>query len=159
MNRFLVQVSKEPGYANITNNRRYQNSLWMNKKRDRDHGEVEAGDELLVYCSSTVPEHSSSLAFSVVVQKVSPDRITFELGDPQWFKSPLKREVIISLVYGLKLPKVFGKCGQTGFQHREGGASCRTSGLGASQCRGGCNEREHTWQSVGRVRQTRQSDG
>ena len=115
MNRFLVQVSKEPGYANISNNRRYQNSLWMNKKRDRDHGEVEAGDELLVYCSSTVPEHSSSLAFSVVVQKVSPDRITFELGDPQWFKSPLKREVIISLVYGLKLPKMFGKCGQQGF--------------------------------------------
>ena len=36
MDRFLVQVSKDLGYANITENHRYENHHWMNKPRDYD---------------------------------------------------------------------------------------------------------------------------
>ena len=115
MDRFLVQVSKDAGYANITNNRLYENGLWMKKPRDRDHGEVKPGDELLVYCTSNVPSHGASLAFSVVVRRVSPDKVTFDLDEPRWFTSPLKRQDIAALVARNELPSVFLKCGQQGF--------------------------------------------
>ncbi len=112
---FLVQVSKDIGFANITSNQRYQNNLWTEKARDKDHGAVEPGDELLVYCTSNVPSHGASLAFSVAVKGVSSDKVTFQLAEPHWFKSPIKRQDIIALVYGHSLPEVFGKCGQQGF--------------------------------------------
>ena len=48
MDRFLIQVNANLGYANIMDNGRYANDFWMKKTRDRDHGEVKPGDELLV---------------------------------------------------------------------------------------------------------------
>ena len=35
MERFLVQVNKDGGHPNITENQRYQNHAWMKKSRDR----------------------------------------------------------------------------------------------------------------------------
>ena len=116
MNRFLVQVSKDIGYANIMNNKRYQNYLWKEKPRDADHGEVNPGDELVIYCTGNVPRHGKSLAFSVAVSVVSADHITFELGEPQWFPKPLGLEYIRNLVSEKTLPEEFRKqCGQQGF--------------------------------------------
>ena len=116
MNRFLVQVNKDIGYANIMNNKRYQNHLWKEKPRDADHGEVNPGDELVIYCTSNVPRHGKSLAFSVAVSVVSADHITFELGEPQWFPKPLGLEYIRNLVSEKILPEEFRKqCGQQGF--------------------------------------------
>ena len=115
MDRFLVQVSKDSGYANITRNRLYENSLWTEKPRDRDHGTVKPGDELLVYCTGNVPNHGKSLAFGVVIKDVSSDKVKFELDDPRWFTSPIKRQDLVSLVGRDKLPDVFLKCGQQGF--------------------------------------------
>ena len=89
MDRFLVQVSKDLGYANITENHRYENHFWMNKPRDHDHGEVKAGDELLVYCTGSVPDYGATLAFRVLVKGVSPDHVEFGLGPPIFFSSPL----------------------------------------------------------------------
>ena len=54
MERFLIQVSKEMGYANITNNQSYENDRWAEKPRDKDHGEVKPGDELIVYCTGSI---------------------------------------------------------------------------------------------------------
>ena len=115
MDRFLVQVSRDIGYANITNNRRYQNELWMNKPRDQAHGDVQPGDELVVYCTSNVSGHRQSLAFSTMVKSVSSDRVTFTVEETRLFKSPLKRNEILDLVNRQKLPEVFRKCGQQGF--------------------------------------------
>ena len=111
MDRFLVQVNATIGYANISNNRRYANENWATKSRDSDHGEVKPGDELLVYCTGSVPNYGMSLAFSVSVREVSPDRITFALDEPRWFPSPLSRMAIHSLVAEGKLSNVFRRCG------------------------------------------------
>ena len=111
MDRFLVQVNATIGYANINNNRRYANAHWAKKPRDSDHGEVKPGDELLVYCTGSVPNYGMSLAFSVSVRAVSPDRITFDLDEPRWFPSPLSRMAIHSLVADGKLSNVFRRCG------------------------------------------------
>ena len=111
MNRFLVQVSKDR-----LRDKRYQNHLWKEKPRDADHGEVNPGDELVIYCTSNVPRHGKSLAFSVAVSVVSADHITFELGEPQWFPKPLGLEYIRNLVSEKILPEEFRKqCGQQGF--------------------------------------------
>ena len=115
MERFLIQVSKEMGYANITNNQSYENDRWAEKPRDKDHGEVKPGDELIVYCTGDVPKHRGSLAFSVVVKDVSPDNVRFELEELGWFSSPLKRLEIIDLVRHEALPEVFLNCGKQGF--------------------------------------------
>ena len=115
MDRFLVQVSADLGYANITNNRRYENQDWARKKRYSDHGEVKAGDELLVYCTRNVPDSGSSLAFRVAVNEVSSDKNTLYLGEPQWFPSPLSYKAIRSLVEESKLDDIFKKCGTQGF--------------------------------------------
>ena len=115
MNRFLVQVNTDGGYANIMQNRLYKNEHWMNKPRDRDHGEVEPGDELVIYCTSKVPSYGMSLAFCVTVENVSTDKVTFSLGEPRWFKSPLKRDAIIDMADKKALPDIFRKCGQQGF--------------------------------------------
>ena len=115
MDRFLLQVSKEMGYANIANNQRYDNGRWAEKPRDKDHGEVKPGDELIVYCTGDVPKHRSSLAFSAVVKDVSPDNVRFELEEPRWFTSPLKFQKIRDLVRLRELPEAFSKCGQQGF--------------------------------------------
>ena len=92
-------------------NRRYANELWMKKRRDRDHGEVKPGDELLVYCTGDVPNYGMSLAFSIVVREVSPDNVTFDLDEPRWFPSPLDRTAIHSLVAEGKLSNTFRRCG------------------------------------------------
>lgn len=115
MDRYLVQVNRGGGYANITHNRRYENNRWMEKPRDLDHGKVKAGDELVIYCTGSVPNYGQSLAFSVAVMSVSQDHVTFELEEPTWFPKPLRRQVIHDLV-GLKtLPEEFRNCGQQGF--------------------------------------------
>ena len=113
--RFLVQVNKNIGFANIMNNRRYENDRWMDKSLDRDHGEVKPGDELVIYCTSDVPNYSMSLAFSVVVKTVSSDHVSFELEEPVFFTSALKRARIHELVDEGKLPGVFKNCGHQGF--------------------------------------------
>ena len=111
MDRFLLQVNASLGYANIMNNRRYENPVWMKKRKDRDHGDVKPGDELLVYCTGDVPNYGMSLAFRVVVKNVSPDNATFDLDEPHWFPSPLNRKSIHSLVAEGKLHDVFRRCG------------------------------------------------
>lgn len=115
MAQFLVQVSAALGYANITANRRYVNDVWMGKPRDKDHREVNPGDQLLVYCTSNVPYHRSTLAFTVTVTAVSADRATFELDDPQWFPSPLTFKAIRGLVDDGAISAIFKNCGQQGF--------------------------------------------
>ena len=115
MERFLVQVSKDVGYANLTENQRYYNHMWMKKPRDRDHGEVKAGDELLVYCTGSVPDHGATLAFKVFVAGVNADTFEFTLGKPTYFQFPLKRQEVQDLVAQKRLPDEFRKCGQQGF--------------------------------------------
>ena len=112
MDRFLVQVNKDIGYANITNNRRYENELWTEKPRDRDHGDVKPRDELFVYCTGSVLDHGASLAFSVVVKTVSPNKVTFQLDEPRWFMHPLKRREVVALVGLNEFSELFLKCGQ-----------------------------------------------
>ena len=73
------------------------------------------GMRLLVYCTSNVPNHSQSLAFSAIVTGVSQDNVTFNLAEPRWFPSPLKRPNILELVRQSELPKEFEKCGHQGF--------------------------------------------
>ena len=87
----------------------------MYKPRDSDHGEVAPGDELLIYCTSNVPNHGKSMAFGVTVQAVSSDRVTFELGEPRLFTKPLKRDVILDLVNRGEISDVFLNCGKQGF--------------------------------------------
>ena len=115
MNRFLVQVNKDGGYANITNNKRYQNHLWHQKPRDAQYGEVKIGDELVIYCTGSVPDHGKSIPFSAVVLAVSDDNITFEIGNLCWFPAPLGLQSVNDLVSQQKLPELFRKCGQQGF--------------------------------------------
>ena len=115
MDSFLVQVNRDSGFPNIMNNRLYENGRWMNKPRDRDHGMVKPGDELIIYCTSKVPNYGMSIAFSVIVKGVSSDRINFTLEAPRWFESPLKRDRIQNLVDQGVLPEVLLKCGQQGF--------------------------------------------
>ena len=115
---FLVQVNNTGGYPNITKNRLYQNDAWMNKPRDRDHGFVEPGDTLLVYCTADVLSYPMTLAFQVDVVETSPDHVTFHLGEPQWFHNRLKREQILDLVDTGQLDEVFRSCGAQGFNIR-----------------------------------------
>ena len=115
MDRFLVQVSKDIGYANIIGFHRYENHLWTAKPRDNDHGDVKAGDELFVYCTGSVPNYGATLAFKVVVQDVSPDNVRFGLDEPKFFPAPLMRQIVQDLVAQKRLPEEFRKCGQQGF--------------------------------------------
>ena len=115
MDWFLVQVNATDGYKNIKDNRRYANKDWMNKPRDRAQREVKPGDSLLVYCTSNVPNYGMSLAFSVVVREVSPDKVTFELDEPHEFPSRLHRTTIHSLIDEGKLASTFSKCGNQSF--------------------------------------------
>ena len=115
MSTFLVQVSKDAGYANITKNRQYVNGAWMNRPRDIDHGDVKPGDELLVYCTSGVPKYGQSLALSVVVKAVSDRNITFDLDEPHWFTYPLRYQDISSLIKSGRIPRIFHLCGLQAF--------------------------------------------
>ena len=115
MERFLVQVNKDGGHPNITANHRYENPAWMKKRRDRDHGEVKAGDELLIYCTKDVPTYGATLAYRVTVNGVSQDHIVFELAEPEIFSSPLDRQTVLDLVAQGKLPEEFLGCGRQGF--------------------------------------------
>ena len=115
MNWILVQVSASQGYENIMNNRRYANGAWMTKPRDSDHGQVEPGDELLVYCTSSVRVHGGSLAFSVKVKHVDASQAVFDLEEPHWFTSPLKLQDIKDLIGRGELPRALQSCGQQGF--------------------------------------------
>ena len=116
MDRFLLQVKADIGYANIMDNGRYANNVWNTKKRpDWDHGKVNPGDELLVYCTATVPDRGKSLAFSVVVREVSQDKFTFDVDEPHWFPSPLGFTAIRGLVAQGKLSDTFRRCGTEGF--------------------------------------------
>ncbi len=115
MRRFLVQVSRDRGATNILDNGAYENEHWYDESRNKDHRKVEQGDQLLVYCTSNVPEHGKKLAFSVDVKAVSSDNVRFDLDTPQFFASPLSREDIQTLVHKGTLPDVFQKCGQQGF--------------------------------------------
>ena len=115
MSIFVIQVSKALGYDNIMENRRYENSRWRQKPRDSDHGEVKRGDDLIVYCTGGVPVYGRSIAFRVQVERVSEDSVTFELGEPHWFPSPVKLQDISVQVRLDILPEEFSKCGQQGF--------------------------------------------
>jgi len=115
MDRFLVQVNRDGGFANIMDNRQYENYRWMEKPRDKDHGEVKAGDELLIYCAWNVPKYKKSLAFSVAVKSVSPDHVTFEVEDPRFFASPLSKDTICELIGQGELTDVYRYCGNQGF--------------------------------------------
>ncbi len=115
MGRFLVQVNRDGGFANIMSDRRYSNHRWKDKPRDNDHGKVVPGDELLIYCTSNVPKYSRSIAFSVAVKAVSPDQFTFDLGEPRYFSNPLERDTILGLMDRGELTNVFRNCGKQGF--------------------------------------------
>ena len=115
---FLVQVSSK-GYDTILNNRYYENLKWKQKykKGNEHHGMVEPGDQLVLYCTSTVPNetHKRRLAFSVIVSSVSDDRTTFKLGKPQFFENPLKLIDIHKACRAGKLDKCFDYCGKQWF--------------------------------------------
>ena len=116
MDTFLLQVSgTDLGYPNIRDNRRYQNPSWAGKRRDRAHGEVKAGDTLLVYCTASAIENGMCLAFSVKVRGVSEDNATLHLDEPRWFPSPIYRPEVYRLVDEGRLPDVFRRCGRQGF--------------------------------------------
>lgn len=115
MRRFLVQVSRNRGATNILDNGIYENDRWQAELRNKDHGKVKQGDQLLIYCTGSVPKHSKKLAFSVDVKAVSSDHVRFDLDTPQFFASPLSRDAIQTLVHKGTLPDVFLKCGQQGF--------------------------------------------
>lgn len=122
MNSFLIQVGFDKNanidsYVNVMDNRRYVNPRWSHKRRDKHHGMVEAGDRLLVYCTSKVfnEDHKRSIAFSVDVRSVSADRTTFELGEPQLFQNPLKRMAIREFMKQGELDNIFRYCGAQGF--------------------------------------------
>lgn len=129
MNTFLVQVGIGGGYSTIKKGS-YTNKYWKGKAEgdrlsgrrseniyNRDHGIVEPGDQLVVYCASRVPEktHRQRLAFSVIVSEVSDDRATFEVEEPQCFSNPLKRGDIPKYIEQGKLDECFGNCGREGF--------------------------------------------
>ena len=116
MNSFLVQVNSK-GYATIMNNRHYENPEWehKNKKGNEHHGMVKRGDQLVLYCTTKVPNHRGLLAFSVAVISVSADRTAFELGVPKFFSSPLKFVDIREYVWQGKLDECFDYCGQQWF--------------------------------------------
>ena len=111
MDRFLLQVNANLGYADITNERRYMNPVWMNQTKDRDQGDVKPGDEILVYCTGSVPDYGMTLAFSVTVREVSDDRATLSLDEPYFFPSPLSRSNIQALIAEGKLDPIFKRCG------------------------------------------------
>lgn len=129
MSSFLLQVQSK-GYSTIIDNGSYSNEHWEEKaKSDKSkvwnnqnniaHGIVESGDRLFVYCGSTVPDKDDelSLAFSVDVKSVSADRTTFELGELQRFRNPLKHETIRDYEKRKEqgdLDNIF-KCGKQGF--------------------------------------------
>lgn len=117
-NYFLVQVNSSYGYPNITNNRKYENDAWNRKPCDKDHGAVESGDILLIYCTGDVTSHPKTLAFQVTVKGVSPDHVTFDVAEPQWFPNPLARERILEIVDTGQLDDVFRSCGAQGFNIR-----------------------------------------
>lgn len=133
MNTFLVQVGIGGGYSTIEKGS-YTNKHWRGRaesdissrrksedKYNRDHGIVEPGDQLVVYCASRVPDgtHKKRLAFSVIVSKVSADRATFEVGKRQFFSNPLELKDIRNYIEQGKLDKCFGNCGREGFNITE----------------------------------------
>ncbi|MCY4111380.1 MAG: AAA family ATPase, partial [Chloroflexi bacterium] len=138
--RFLIQVSRDIGYANIMTNGRYENDRWMHKPRDRDHGEVNPGDELIVYCTNSIRNHAMSLAFSVAVNTVSPDKVTFELDGPVWFKVPLKLDEIYRLVNDQRISEEFRNCGKQGFNITRLDATSANTILGLVQGELGAND-------------------
>ena len=117
MHSFLVQVNTPEGHVDITKNQRYVNPNWMDRRRDRHHGMVKPGDRLFVYCGSKVSHgaHKQLLAFSVDVKTVSTDNTTFELGELQWFRRPLKRTTILEYVEQGELADTFRNCSAQGF--------------------------------------------
>ena len=119
---FLVQVNPK-GYDTIISDHHYENLKWKqkNKKGNEDHGMVEPGDQLVLYCTSTVPNetHKKRLAFSVTVSSVSDNRTTFKLGEPQFFQNPLKLMDIRKYVEQGKLDKRFDYCGKQWFNITE----------------------------------------
>jgi hypothetical protein len=112
---FLVQVNNSGGYPNITQNHQYVNDVWSKKNRDRDQGDVQPGDVLLVYCTQDVPDHGMSLAFQVDVLATSADHSTLSLGQPRWFTRPLGRNELKQLVDTGQLDDAFRSCGAQGF--------------------------------------------
>ena len=130
MNTFLVQVGIGGGYSTIEKGS-YTNKHWRgraegdisSKRRSENiynmyHGIVEPGDQLVIYCASRVPDrtHKQRLAFSVIVSKVSPDRTTFEVEKPQFFKNPLQLMDIREHVKQGKLNECFDYCGNPRYQ-------------------------------------------
>ena len=119
---FLVQVNSK-GYDTIINDRHYENLKWKqkNKKGNEHHGMVESGDQLVLYCTSTVPNetHKKRLAFSVTVSSVSDNRTAFRLGEPQFFQNPLKLMDIRKYIDQGKLDKRFDYCGKQWFNITE----------------------------------------
>lgn len=112
---FLLQVNNSTGYPDITNNHIYRNPVWSGKSRDSDQQLVEPHDTVLVYCTADVSSYPMSLAFQVEVTDTSPDHVTLHLGEPQWFRHPLKRERILQLIDAGALDEVFRSCGVQGF--------------------------------------------
>ena len=115
LSTFLVQVSKDAGYANIVRNRKYRNADWKDRPRDIHHGEVKPGDELIAYCTGGVPRYGQSIAFRIAVKGISSDNVTFDLGDPHWFSSPLRFRDISASISKRKIPGIFILCGLQAF--------------------------------------------
>ena len=115
MDRFLLQVNGDVGYAEIANNRSYINPVWMNDRRTKDQGDVKLGDEILVYCTGSVPEYGMTLAFSVVVREVGDDQTVLSFDEPRFFQSPLSLPNIQAFVAQGKLGPIFKRCGTQGF--------------------------------------------
>ena len=115
MDRFLLQVSADRGYADIMNNRCYANPSYRKRPRNKDHGKVKPEDELFVYCTASVPDCGKSLAFSVIVKEVSADNVSCGTEKPHRFPFRLSFKAIRILVAQDELPDVFSKCGAQRF--------------------------------------------
>jgi len=117
-NVFLMQVS-EDGSINILTNRKYRNSRWPSKPRDKDHGKVKVGDLILVYFAGAAIDYRKQLRMVYQVTKVSKGNIEFEFKQYQELSPPLTLDQIRENVKKGNLGAVFLNCGRQGFNIRK----------------------------------------
>ena len=115
---FLMQVS-ENGSKNILTNRKYRNQLWRSKPRDKDHGEVDLGDLILVYFAGAAIDYQKQLRMVYRVNKVSKGNVEFGLDQYQEISPPLTLDQIRENVKKGNLNDDFLNCGRQGFNIRK----------------------------------------
>jgi hypothetical protein len=115
---FLMQVS-EDGSKNILSNLKYRNPHWLEKTRDKDHGEVNVGDLILVYFAGAAINYQKQLRMVYRVNKVSKGNVEFVFEQYQEVSPPLTLDQIRESVKKGNLNDVFLNCGRQGFNIRK----------------------------------------